>query len=152
MPKTKRSKSTPNVCHCPFARAAPIHHDALLRVEHDLDALLSLVELAVTWHELDYANESVVRPCDWADFAAIHTWRNAASVDRIFDLAVDISRGQESRSPRSPTAAIAAGEPSLVTISPDPMDLAMAIIRLEHQVGAIADFVGIDLSVGEDHR
>jgi hypothetical protein len=149
MPRTKRPKSTPDVCHCPFARAAPVHHDALLRVEHDLGALLSLLELAVTWHELDYADESVVPPCDWADFAANHIWRNAATVDRIFGLAVDIARGQESR---SQTAATAAGESSSVTISPDPMDLAMAIIQLEHQVDAIADFVGVDLSVGEDHR
>ena len=50
MPKTKRPKSTPEICQCPFASAAPVHHDALLRVEHDLDAVLSLLELAVTWH------------------------------------------------------------------------------------------------------
>jgi hypothetical protein len=149
MPKTKRPKSTPDLCHCPFARAAPIHHDALLQVEHDLDALLSLLELAVTWHELDYADESIVPPCYWVEFAATHSWRCAATVDRIFGLAVDITRAQESR---SPTAATAAGEPSPVTISPDPMDLAMAIIHLEHDVDAIADFVGIDLSLGEDHR
>lgn len=66
------------------------HHDRLLRVDVDPEELLALLELAVTWHELDYSAEPVVGPAGWADFAARHTWRDPERAERAFSLALDI--------------------------------------------------------------
>ncbi len=67
------------------------HHDRLLTVESDIDALLELVELAVTWGELDYSGVAVVPPGQWLEFAACHEWRNPDRAERIFSVVTDIA-------------------------------------------------------------
>lgn len=66
------------------------HHDRLLAVDTDPDALLGLIELAVTWHELDYSAEPVVGPWDWMTFADRHEWVFPDRAAWAFALAVDI--------------------------------------------------------------
>lgn len=67
------------------------HHDRLLTVEHDADEVLELMELAVTWGELEYAEEPLVGPEQWVAFAATHLWVDAERAERIFSLAADIA-------------------------------------------------------------
>lgn len=66
------------------------HHDRLLAVDTDPDALLGLIELAVTWHELDYSTEPVVGPRAWLTFADRHDWTSPDRAAWAFALAVDI--------------------------------------------------------------
>ena len=56
-----------------------------------LGAALDLVELAVTWSELDYSQEYVIAPQDWLDFAAEHRWEDGETAERLFSAAVDIA-------------------------------------------------------------
>lgn len=77
-------------CRCADRRWRA-HHDRLLRVETDLDELLELLELAVTWTELDYSDAAVVPPERWTDFAMAHPWRDADRMERLFGLAADIA-------------------------------------------------------------
>jgi hypothetical protein len=67
------------------------HHDRLLAVESDVDELLELIELAVTWGELNYCGVSVVPPGQWLEFAACHKWRDPERAARIFSVATDIA-------------------------------------------------------------
>ncbi len=67
------------------------HHDRLLRVEADLGELVELLEMAVTWGELDWSRSAVVPPHRWVDFALCHSWADPARVERIFSLATDIA-------------------------------------------------------------
>lgn len=67
------------------------HHDRLLAVEIDINELLELIELAVTWGELDYSGTPVIPPEQWIDFAARHHWRDPERAMRIFSLATDIA-------------------------------------------------------------
>ena len=76
---------------CSVPPAARHHHDRLLTVEFDIDELLELVELAVTWEELDYSGAGVVPPDQWLDFAACHEWRDPDRAARIFSVATDIA-------------------------------------------------------------
>lgn len=76
-------------CHSDTARRA--HHDELLRVETDHDAMLELFELAVTWTELQYPPD-MIPPEQWLDFALRHHWRDPEHVLRVFSLATDIAR------------------------------------------------------------
>jgi hypothetical protein len=62
----------------------------LLSVDINLDVLLELVEIAVTWHELDYSDSDLVGPADWLTFADQHSWRYPERAERAFNLAVDI--------------------------------------------------------------
>ncbi len=66
------------------------HHDRLLSVDTDPDVLLELMELAVTWHELDYTGESVVGPAEWHTFAERHHWVFPERAGWAFALAVDV--------------------------------------------------------------
>jgi hypothetical protein len=68
----------------------PEHHDRLLAVDTDADALLELLEIAVTWHELDYSDAEVAGPGDWLRFAGEHSWSRPERAERVFSLAVDI--------------------------------------------------------------
>src|SRR4051794_14155172 len=61
---------------CAVEVASRHHHDRLLTVESDVGELLELVELAVTWGELDYSGTGVVPPWKWLEFAACHEWRD----------------------------------------------------------------------------
>ncbi len=67
------------------------HHDRLLTVECDIDELLELVELAVTWDELDYSGAAVVPPGQWLEFAACHEWQDPERAARIFSVVTDIA-------------------------------------------------------------
>lgn len=69
----------------------PDHHDRLLRVETDLDELVELLEMAVTWGELDWSRSAVVPPHRWVDFALCHSWADPARMERIFSLATDVA-------------------------------------------------------------
>lgn len=75
---------------CRAAVRNPAHHDRLLTVDTSFDALLELLEIAVTWHELDYSETLVVGPEDWLAFADEHAWRYPDRASRVFSLAVDI--------------------------------------------------------------
>ena len=80
-------------CHaaCTFGQQAPDHHDRLLSVEADLDGLLDLMELALTWGELDYSRSTVIPPRLWPAFVDSHEWCDPERVRRIFDLATDVA-------------------------------------------------------------
>lgn len=67
------------------------HHDRLLRVESDLGELVELLEMAVTWGELDWSRSEVVPPHRWVDFALCHSWKDPATMERIFSLATDVA-------------------------------------------------------------
>ena len=79
-------------CACPFAGAAPAHHDQLLRAPTDVSMALELFELAQTWGELDYSAEALVPPGDWLAFLAWHDWPDRELAERLFGGAVDIAR------------------------------------------------------------
>jgi hypothetical protein len=69
---------------------AAAHHDRLLQVDVDVDALLGLLEMAVTWHELDYSHCAVVGPAAWPTFVEDHQWTHRERAEQAFGLAVDI--------------------------------------------------------------
>jgi hypothetical protein len=78
-------------CHdCPAAATHAAHHDRLLRVDVDVDELMALFEMAVTWHELDYSDSDVIGPAEWSTFAQTHAWTNPEQAERAFSLALDI--------------------------------------------------------------
>lgn len=74
------------------------HHDRLLAVDTDPDVLLELVQLAVTWHELDYTAEAVVPPAEWETFAQRHHWAYPERAEMAFMLASDIVNRDGARS------------------------------------------------------
>ncbi|HEX4253029.1 MAG TPA: hypothetical protein VH008_34525 [Pseudonocardia sp.] len=73
-----------------MAARFPEHHDRLLAVDTDPDAVLELLEIAVTWHELDYSDSEVAGPGDWLTFAGEHSWSDPERAERVLSLAVDI--------------------------------------------------------------
>ena len=72
----------PGECRCPDRRWRS-HHDRLLRVEADQDEVVELLELAVTWSELDYSGAQVVPPERWDDFALAHVESDAVQNMRL---------------------------------------------------------------------
>ena len=103
MPETTLASSSTVVCHCRFASAAPVHHDQLVRAATDVAIAVELIELAVSWHELDYSREAVIPPADWLEFAAEHRWQDDDVAVRLFSAALDIAqrRGSASSAARS---------------------------------------------------
>lgn len=75
---------------CPAATTHAAHHDRLLQVDVDADELLALIEMAVTWHELDYSDQDVIAPVAWQTFAETHAWSDPERAERAFSLALDI--------------------------------------------------------------
>jgi len=75
---------------CCSDRATREHHDRLLTVDVDAEELLALLELAVTWHELDYSGARVIGPGAWSTFVAHHRWHCPERAERAFGLALDI--------------------------------------------------------------
>ena len=75
---------------CPSASVSAEHHRRLLTVDTDPDEMLALIELAVTWHELDYSGIPVVGPAEWLTFAERHVWSRPERAEMVFGLAVDI--------------------------------------------------------------
>lgn len=62
-----------------------------MRAATDLTAALDLVELAITWSELDYSHEEVIPPCDWLAFAAEHGWDDDDIGGRLLAAAAEIA-------------------------------------------------------------
>ncbi|HYZ36793.1 MAG TPA: hypothetical protein VE673_08725 [Pseudonocardiaceae bacterium] len=94
VPRPRSSKQVTTLrCRagCAVDPASRHHHDRLLTVESDVGELLELVELAVTWGELDYSRAGVVPPWKWLEFAACHEWRDPDRAARIFSVATDIA-------------------------------------------------------------
>lgn len=90
-------------CGCPPSLRRRAHHDRLLAVESNPDAVLDLFELAVTWSELDYTGADVLPPETWLDFADEHQWRRPDRVTRLFALASDVAlRGPRPAPGREP--------------------------------------------------
>lgn len=89
---TARVSTRPLCCRgsCPAAGEHPEHHDRLLTVDTDLDAAMELLEMAVTWRELDWSTRPVVGPEHWLAFPANHVWRDPERAERVFSLAADI--------------------------------------------------------------
>ena len=77
---------------CAFRKFLSTHHDSLLMVTDSLDSALDLLELAVTWEELDYSEKRLIGPSQWDDFLAAHHWKDTALAERVFGLAADIAR------------------------------------------------------------
>ncbi|MBA2472039.1 MAG: hypothetical protein H0V41_07280 [Pseudonocardiales bacterium] len=88
---TERVTTLPCRAGCGVDPALRRHHDRLLTVESDVDEMLELIELAVTWGELDYSGAGVVPPRQWMEFAACHEWRDPNRAARIFSVATDIA-------------------------------------------------------------
>ena len=77
---------------CGFDGALAAHHDRLLEVGTDPAAVLDLVELAVTWSELDYTDAEVIPPAQWLEFCSRHAWPDPERAMRAFELATDVVR------------------------------------------------------------
>jgi hypothetical protein len=76
---------------CAFDGATASHHRMLMRIESDQDVLLELIELAVTWPELEYSDTPTIAPEDWMPFVESHHWADPARVERIFSVATDVA-------------------------------------------------------------
>jgi hypothetical protein len=74
---------------CAFDGVTIEHHDQLLTVDQNLDQAMALMELAVTWGELDYSEAPLIPPSRWSDFVACHRWQVQDRAQRVFSLAVD---------------------------------------------------------------
>lgn len=75
---------------CAATAEQAAHHDRLLLVDTDPGELLALMELAVTWYELEYSRCEVLGPRDWLSFAERHPWTHPERAEAAFSLAVDI--------------------------------------------------------------
>lgn len=75
---------------CSFDAGAEWHHARLRTLENDQDALLEFLELAITWHELEYSRAALIPPDQWMAFVESHRWTSPARVERIFSLATDV--------------------------------------------------------------
>ncbi|WP_433275611.1 hypothetical protein ACQPZA_30890 [Pseudonocardia xinjiangensis] len=111
-------------CHgqCRPDPARHVHHDQLLRVESDPDAMVDLFETAVTWAELEYPTDTTIAPHEWLDFAQRHRWHDPERMLRIFGLATDIAlRAAPAPAPAALGMAMAAGSgicPALDPVEP----------------------------------
>ena len=75
---------------CAFDGATDLHHGRLTSLEYDQDVLLELMEMAVTWPELEYPESHTIPPDSWMAFAESHYWADPDRVERIFSIATDI--------------------------------------------------------------
>lgn len=89
-------------CGCRFRADWPEHHDRLLRLEDDgIYGATELLELAMTWDELDYSSRPVIEPEDWLAFVAAHRWHDPKAVEELVTIALDcVRRGRRSSRPR----------------------------------------------------
>jgi hypothetical protein len=97
-------------CHgqCRPDPARQAHHDRLLRVECDLDAMVDLFETAATWAELEYSTEETIAPHEWLEFVQRHRWHDPERMLWIFGLATDIAL-RAVPAPAPPVLGLAAG-------------------------------------------
>lgn len=77
-------------CPCRFANMRG-HHDRLVRAATDVAMTVDLLELAVTWNELDYSREPLIPPADWLDFVGQHRWPDVTMAERLFTAAADVA-------------------------------------------------------------
>ncbi len=49
-----------------------------------MESLTSIVEMAVTWDELDYSDCELIKPAEWLAFVDCHEWTDADRVLRFF--------------------------------------------------------------------
>jgi hypothetical protein len=75
---------------CAFDGATAQHHGRLTAIEYDQDVFLELMELAVTWPELEYSETDTIPPDSWMAFVDSHQWAEPDRVERIFSIATDI--------------------------------------------------------------
>ncbi len=77
-------------CDCGFRDLAPEHHDRVRRLESEpLTIIGELVDMAATWHELEYGlYDPVLGPETWTDFALAHQWENS---ERVYELMLSLS-------------------------------------------------------------
>jgi hypothetical protein len=80
-------------CRCRYARQHREHHDRLLQLGTEAEVFLELMELAVTWGELDYSESSVIAPNRWLEFVDAHIWADGEKVERMVSLATDVALG-----------------------------------------------------------
>jgi hypothetical protein len=80
-------------CRCRYARQHGEHHDRLLQLGSEAEVFLELMELAVTWGELDYSETSVIPPNRWLEFVDSHIWADGEMVERMVSLAMDVALG-----------------------------------------------------------
>jgi hypothetical protein len=95
----------PDRCGCRFEQHAPAHHRRLVALEQEpMTALVELIEMAATWHEIEYGeSEPVIPPDEWIAFAEDHAWMDGA---RVFDALValaSVARPSRSRQPAAVT-------------------------------------------------
>jgi hypothetical protein len=83
-------------CHCRFA-VTQRHHDRLVRAPTHLAMTLDLLELAVTWREIDYSGQELIPPGDWLEFMDEHQWPERDIAERVFGVAIDIAREKPAR-------------------------------------------------------
>ena len=91
-------------CDCAATAELVAHHHRLLLVDVNVDELLALMEMALTWHELDYSSCDVLGPQHWLTFAQRHSWTHPERAESAFSLAVDIV-GRSSVGPAEPVLA-----------------------------------------------
>lgn len=91
--KPAMAQSLRDICRgrCEFRDQAQWHHDRLLAILGDPDELLELLELAVTWAELEYSSSPVIAPHRWTSFLNSHNWSDPQRAERIFSLATDVA-------------------------------------------------------------
>ena len=75
---------------CVFGAETERHHRRLKAIENDPAALLELMELAVTWPELDYSETPIIPPDLWGIFFESHRWARPQRVGQMFSVAMDI--------------------------------------------------------------
>ena len=121
MPDAQQPRLARLACHggCRPDAARRAHHDRLLAVETDPDALLELFDLAVTWHELEYDAGAMIAPARWLAFAERHRWQDPARMERIFGLATDIAARAAPTAPAAPLG-MAAGSGICPVLAPAP--------------------------------
>jgi hypothetical protein len=91
--KPARAQSLRDICRgrCEFRGQTEWHHNQLLGILSDPDGPLELLELAVTWAELDYSSRQVIAPHRWTSFLNSHNWPDPERAERIFSLATDVA-------------------------------------------------------------
>jgi hypothetical protein len=77
-------------CGCRFEQSAPAHHRRLIAIEREpMSSLVELIEMAATWHEIEYAEtDPVIPPAEWIEFAETHHWRDR---ERVLDAFVALA-------------------------------------------------------------
>lgn len=100
---------------CAATTEQAAHHDRLLLVDVDPGELLALIEMAVTWHELDYSQCDVLGPQEWASFAERHSWAAPERAAAAFSLALDIV-GRSTPAPAGPRPAQPALAPVIALV------------------------------------